>query len=642
MLLPLLAAGCFSSKAPYDSGAPEPPLPSEASIFPHTNVWADPAEHGKFVVANGTALCAGTCHGAGLEGGSGRACNTCHAVYPHQPADTWAGILGHGKYVRDKGDTKECATSCHGADLAGGLDPNGKKSCAKCHASYPVSHSDSAWASGNHGTFVVNSGGPKECSTMCHRLDAPAELKAKGCAECHASYPAQHDDQWGAGSHAKYIASFGGGLASADCSICHGAKLDGGKVGVKCATSTCHHKGGAGKAEWKTSGEHGAVAKESLDKCDACHGADLKGNALVVGCDSCHHKNWGDTHDKPWVDKSQHGSFGKASTTSCKVCHGADLGGGISKVGCKSCHEGGIYPHVEGWALGTGHGASAKADLAKCTSCHGAVTSADCRSCHHNNSAGWATGSHAVPAGSDLTKCKTCHGADLRGGASGKTCFDCHDGGNTYPHPDGWKNQFVHGVKYIANHSNCESACHGKDLKGGISGISCNSCHTTYPHADGWDDSHGASVLKPRTDAPPPNEELSLTAFSGSGVSSCSACHGPTYSHKKWEYPPSNMTTEQLNDLYYVAPSGIARCYKCHFAYPHIEGKILPTDAAFTPWLKIHKKGISVSWGSGSDEAKVKEFCAIGDGCHVKGDRKGPIRSVSSSGRNYCNIYCHR
>ena len=75
--------------------------------------------------------------------------------------------------------------------------------------------------------------------------------------------------------------------------------------------------------------------------------------------------------------------------------------------------------------------------------------------------------------------CKSCHGVDLKGGKTEKGCFDCHQ---TYPHPDEWTD-FDSGNNhkaYIAANNNstdyCKS-CHGDDLTGGKSGVSCFSCH---------------------------------------------------------------------------------------------------------------------------------------------------------------------
>ncbi len=77
------------------------------------------------------------------------------------------------------------------------------------------------------------------------------------------------------------------------------------------------------------------------------------------------------------------------------------------------------------------------------------------------------------------TSCETCHGADLQGGKSGKSCHECHQ---TYPHQESWvqyDNDANHGA-YVENSDptaeDCKK-CHGADLSGGKSGISCFDCH---------------------------------------------------------------------------------------------------------------------------------------------------------------------
>lgn len=75
--------------------------------------------------------------------------------------------------------------------------------------------------------------------------------------------------------------------------------------------------------------------------------------------------------------------------------------------------------------------------------------------------------------------CKSCHGADFKGGKSGVSCNDCHA---TFPHPDEWNligNNNSHGKFIDANMGaieNCKK-CHGSNLRGGSSGVSCYDCH---------------------------------------------------------------------------------------------------------------------------------------------------------------------
>ncbi len=79
----------------------------------------------------------------------------------------------------------------------------------------------------------------------------------------------------------------------------------------------------------------------------------------------------------------------------------------------------------------------------------------------------------------NYASCKSCHGTDLKGGKSGVSCFTCHQ---TYPHPDEWT-QFNSDSSHAAYIKETTGAidycknCHGDDLQGGKSGIACSDCH---------------------------------------------------------------------------------------------------------------------------------------------------------------------
>ena len=45
-----------------------------------------------------------------------------------------------------------------------------------------------------------------------------------------------------------------------------------------------------------------------------------------------------------------------------------------------------------------------------------------------------------------------------------------------YYHKINWETNNLHGKEFTVNNTNCES-CHGMDLKGGQSNISCIDCH---------------------------------------------------------------------------------------------------------------------------------------------------------------------
>jgi len=94
--------------------------------------------------------------------------------------------------------------------------------------------------------------------------------------------------------------------------------------------------------------------------------------------------------------------------------------------------------------------------------------------------------------GTSLTpgsNCGECHGIDLLGGISGVSCFSanfngvgCHPEGPGTGHPDNWGRPVAHGVAAKAAPSantgfgSCQ-ACHGRYYGGGVVLVSCFTCH---------------------------------------------------------------------------------------------------------------------------------------------------------------------
>jgi len=105
--------------------------------------------------------------------------------------------------------------------------------------------------------------------------------------------------------------------------------------------------------------------------------------------------------------------------------------------------------------------------------------------------ASWLPAGHMTAAQPDAASCQECHGDDLGGGISKVSCTTCHLGGALSVHPATWEGDAIltsHGPYVVANSSHaCENAyCHGADLNGVAgSGPSCSSgtavgCHS-YP-----------------------------------------------------------------------------------------------------------------------------------------------------------------
>jgi len=82
-------------------------------------------------------------------------------------------------------------------------------------------------------------------------------------------------------------------------------------------------------------------------------------------------------------------------------------------------------------------------------------------------------------------ECKSCHGGiekhDYFGGSSSVSCYECHAGGPSgHPAFDIWvsspTNTEFHGKD---DKGRCKE-CHGQNLRGGITEVSCYTCHEIF------------------------------------------------------------------------------------------------------------------------------------------------------------------
>ncbi|MDO8644534.1 MAG: hypothetical protein Q7S00_06190, partial [bacterium] len=130
----------------------------------------------------------------------------------------------------------------------------------------------------------------------------------------------------------------------------------------------------------------------------------------------------------------------------------------------------------------------------------------------------------------ETTSCQNCHGTDLKGGTSGISCFSCHP---SYPHGNNWKLSTEHGPAAYGNlksdsKSGCSTAnCHGTDFNGSAQAPSCFNCHDDFPHTNSkW------TTLEVK------RESLRDESFHGDRfiqkikrgeVAACTECHGTNY-----------------------------------------------------------------------------------------------------------------
>ncbi len=221
---------------------------------------------------------------------------------------------------------------------------------------------------------------------------------------------------------------------------------------------------------------------------------------LYWGCSTDQSPMPSKAHPEGWVGRSGeyfHGTVvAESGTKSCKSCHGSDFQGGDSKVSCYTCHR--SFPHPQEWMV-------ISSDMF-----HGAFL-------NDNNYT--------------LTGCQNCHGEDFQGGASGVSCYRCHD---NYPHPDNWLTQSTeqfHGNDIRQANWSMESCkgCHGTDYRGGSSEVSCYRCHTAEAGPEACNVCHGNPEH-----ANPPEDLNNNTATTALGVGAhevhleqfeCTLCH---------------------------------------------------------------------------------------------------------------------
>ena len=131
-------------------------------------------------------------------------------------------------------------------------------------------------------------------------------------------------------------------------------------------------------------------------------------------------------------------------------------------------------------------------------------------------------------------QCTQCHGTDLLGGISKVSCSTplfngqaCHAGGPA-GHPTGWREPSAHGAAaksqpgIESGFSNCQS-CHGIDFTGGSAGVSCFTASTATGSCHGVNAPH--SPLPWRATSPLPTHTTTVNDAAGSNAAVCALCH---------------------------------------------------------------------------------------------------------------------
>lgn len=527
-----------------------------------------------------------------------------HPYFPHP--DGWAEASSHGLRTLGNDETLADCLVCHDRDSTNlgssggtGTAPAG---CKSCHAAFP--HTEDWQDRANHAQYVLDNG-TETCATTCHGTDLSGGLSNISCNTCHDNYP--HSDTW------QNIENHGrAALAdTSSCVLCHGEDLTGGSSEISCTSchSTYPHA-----SNWKEKANHGQyVLDNSQSDCTGCHGTDLTGGESGVSCYQCHATY---PHNGNWDNADEHGDTAKGNGSAlCTNCHGDDLTGSDTDVSCYSCHS--IYPHNgsavtalygSNWGSSTAHGSYVNTNGTEdcATECHGTDLSGGlsgiscltgCHSVAYPHPANWnntaAIGTidfhGSVGYGSALTLCTTCHGDDLTGGTSRVSCFSCHE---NYPHlnanwiADGLDN--LHATTFIdlAESGDTEecTVCHGTDYDRLVGGVKCTNCHENgVTHTTDWSVGSGHGTF------------FSTNFTSDSTEQYCKDCHGDpvTFTDTTTSYSSAcsnchsaskTLATTQTKTVLAAASS----CYSCHWSYPHTRYQVEVSSGS---------SEIDVAWG---------------------------------------------
>ncbi len=176
--------------------------------------------------------------------------------------------------------------------------------------------------------------------------------------------------------------------------------------------------------------------------------------------------------------------------------------------------------------------------------------------------------------------CTDCHGGDLRGGISKVSCFTplfngmaCHANGPS-GHPAGWRDPGLHGAAAKAQpgiesgFSSCQS-CHGGDFRGGIAGV---SCFTASRATGACHVRAGVSVNAPHSPLPwrtypTPTHTDTVDDAAGLNAAACALCHTMG----------ANLRTPILA-TYAAGQAGCFNSTLCHAVMSHPAGWAQPAN----------------------------------------------------------------
>lgn len=524
------------------------------------------------------AMCTAYCHGNTLSGGTNTSptwtrvdgtetsCGTCHGTPPLAPHVQNSSCISCHKPTAGPG-----LTIANRATHIDGVLQVAVGDCSSCHgsAANPAPPLDTAGQSASSRASV---GAHQSHVTGSLGLSRPV-----ACTECHV-VPADPADPGHIDTRLPAELSWGA-LATTD-----GATPVYNAQALTCGGVYCHGSTLSGGAHTTPTWN---VVDGSQTTCGSCHGLPPGGtHPQNDACELCHQPTAGPGHTIADVTTHIDGTLQAAA--DCGTCHGGAqntapptdttgasstaltsvgahqrhlLGGQLSRpVACTECHVVPVHVSDAGHndtplpaelVFGTlattgGSGPVWQRTNATCGNsyCHGATLSGGSLT-----SPVWTTVNGTQAA------CGTCHGLPPGGAHPANTnCEQCHaptagpshtianrathvDGilQSTSVHPPGWDAGNQHGWDFNDGSPSACTECHGSDLTGGTSGVSCEQCHAawktscTYCHG-GTDNGTGAPPAGLNGEAA--RSTLAVGAHtkhlsvSASHVAwACSACH---------------------------------------------------------------------------------------------------------------------
>ncbi|MFH2063886.1 MAG: CxxxxCH/CxxCH domain-containing protein [Pseudomonadota bacterium] len=341
-----------------------------------------------------------------------------------------------------------------------------------------------------------------------------------------------------------------GDIADRDaCSVCHGSPDNAAPpVSVSGLTSTADIEVGAHQIHLT-----GGSIRAALP-CESCH-------TVPLTVDQQGHRD-ASPAEITWSGLAATGGLSPVWTRSnptCSniYCHGATLSGGSLKNP--------VWTTVDGTQTG-------------CGTCHGNpppsphTTESQCYTCH--------SGTVTATGGIDIT---------------GNRHIDGVVQSSENPHPAGWDGSTVHGYAFYDTPEDCR-ACHGINLDGGTSGLSCDECHTG---GDAWRTDcrfcHGG--LDNATGAPPYGlrgetatssqvvgaHTVHLTESPSHAAWACNTCHTVPVS---WN-DPGHIDSGTDVEINFSTPAGSTAAYTrttatCSSLYCHGNGRTVSGPVSWT------------------------------------------------------------